>query len=215
MELYNLAHSPYAARVRILVYARDLSIQISEPPGGLGSAAFRALTVTGKVPVLAHEGRYLSESMAIIEYLEALYPDGALTPTDPWQRAQQSAMIRYLDLYFAQALFPLFQQVRANPRDQQVVDAALEKLKAELKTLQKWYQQPELTPTDAVSLVDCAVIPVLFYVVSLAPLFGEADPLAATPELVKRWAWAQQQSAVSRVVNEMGTALKAMMSPST
>ncbi|CAA0081371.1 Stringent starvation protein A [Zhongshania aliphaticivorans] len=213
MELYNLPHSPYAARVRMLIYERDLAVDLCDPPGGMGSEEYRSLTVMGKVPVLKHGDRYLSESTAIMEYLEALYPDGKLTPEDAWQRSQQSAMIRYVDLYFAQALFPLFQQMKASPRDQQVVDAALVNLSAELKRLQAWYELPELAPSSSLSLADCVVMPVLFYVVSLSPFFGENEPLLATPVLAERWAWAQEQAASKRVLGEMAAGLKAMMSP--
>ncbi len=212
MELYNLPHSPYAARVRMLIYQRDLPVEISPPPGGLGSAEYRRLTPTGKVPVLAHQGRYLAESTAIMEYLEAAFPDGCLGAEDPWQRSQQSAMIRYVDLYFAKVLFPLFQQLRADPRDPQLVAAALEGLQAELQTLQRWYQQPDLQASDRLSLVDCAVLPVLFYVQSLAPLFGEPEPLAAAPLLAERWAWGQRHAAASRVLGEMAEGLQAQMS---
>lgn len=211
MELYDLPHSPYAARVRMYIYARNLAVQISEPPGGLGSDTYKALSVSSKVPMLADRGGYLAESSSIIEYLEASFPEGGLSPTDPWVRAQQSAMIRYVDLYFAQALFPLFQQLRAAPRDEAVVTNALEKLQEELLTLQRWYQIPELQPTSALTIVDCAVIPVLFYVRTLAPLFGVSEPLAATPLLTERWAWAEQHAVANRVIEEMAAGLKAVM----
>lgn len=212
MELYDLPHSPYAARVRMYIYARNLAVDISAPPGGLGSDTYKALTVSNKVPILNNNGAYLAESSAIIEYLEAQFTDGALGPADPWARAQQSAMTRYIDLYFAQALFPLFQQLRAAPRDKAVVASALAKLLEELLTLQRWYQLSELQPTSALTTVDCAVIPVLFYVRTLAPLFGVSEPLAATPLLTERWAWAEQHPVASRVIEEMAAGLKTVMS---
>lgn len=212
MELYDLPHSPYAARVRMYIYERNLSVQISAPPGGMGSETYKALTVSSKVPILNNDGAYLAESSAIIEYLEGHFPDGALSPADPWKRAQQTAMIRYIDLYFAQALFPLFQQLRAAPRDEAVVATALAKLLEELLTLQRWYQLSELQPTSELTTVDCAVIPVFFYVRTLAPLFGVSEPLAATPLLTERWAWAEQHAVASRVIEEMAAGLKAVMS---
>ena len=212
MELYDLPHSPYAARVRMYIYARDLPVQITAPPGGLGSDRYKALSVSSKVPMLADRGGYLAESMSIIEYLEANFFDGVLSPADPWSRAQQSAMIRYIDLYFAQALFPLFQQLRAAPRDEAVVTNALAKLQEELLTLERWYQLAELQPTEALTIVDCAVIPVLFYVRTLAPLFGVSEPLTATSLLTERWSWAEQHPVANRVIEEMGAGLKAVMS---
>jgi glutathione S-transferase len=170
------------------------------------------LSVSSKVPMLADRGGYLAESSSIIEYLEASFPEGALSPADHWSRAQQSAMIRYIDLYFAQALFPLFQQLRAAPRDEAVVANALAKLQEELLTLERWYQLAELQPTAALTNVDCAVIPVLFYVRTLAPLFGVSEPLAVTPLLTERWSWAERHAVANRVIEEMGAGLKVVMS---
>ena len=85
-------------------------------------------------------------------------------------------------------------------------------MQEELFTLQRWYQIPELQPTSALTIVDCAVIPVLFYVRTLAPLFGVSEPLAATPLLTERWAWAEQHAVANRVIEEMAAGLKAVMS---
>jgi maleylacetoacetate isomerase len=42
----------------------------------------------GHVPVLEVEGRFLGESMAILEWLEETRPTPALFPADPWGRAR-------------------------------------------------------------------------------------------------------------------------------
>ncbi len=50
---------------------------------------FRKKNPLGKVPVLElDDGRVLTESSAIMTYLEALHPDPPLWGRDPWDRAQ-------------------------------------------------------------------------------------------------------------------------------
>ncbi len=52
-----------------------------------GNPAIRAISPSGKVPVLEHEGLRIWESLAIIEYAAELYPDAGLWPGDRRDRA--------------------------------------------------------------------------------------------------------------------------------
>ncbi|MGJ8686576.1 MAG: glutathione S-transferase family protein [Spongiibacteraceae bacterium] len=211
MKLYNLDHSPYAARVRMYIYQRQLPVELAAPRGGMGSDEYKALTPTGKVPVLVDGDRHLAESTAIMEYLESVFPEAPLASGEPWVRAQQTAMMRFMDLYFAQALFPLFQQLRAPQRDPVVVASGLENLRTQLQTLEQWYSLDELAPGEEFSFVDCAVLPILFYVVTLAPMFGEENVLAATPLVSARWDWGNNQPMAKKVLEEMAAGLKSAM----
>ena len=78
MKLYEASLSPFAARCRIQIYAKGLSVEIAPPPGGLGSDEFRRVNPIGKVPVLdLGAGVVLPESEVICEYLEDAHPDAA------------------------------------------------------------------------------------------------------------------------------------------
>jgi glutathione S-transferase len=52
-----------------------------------GNPDIRAVSPTGKVPVLVHDGFKLWESLAIIEYAAELFPEAGLWPKDPKDRA--------------------------------------------------------------------------------------------------------------------------------
>src|SRR3569832_1120323 len=56
MKLYSANLSPFAARPRIAIYAKGLAVEILPPPGGPGSAAYKAINPTGKVPCLVTSG---------------------------------------------------------------------------------------------------------------------------------------------------------------
>jgi glutathione S-transferase len=51
-------------------------------------ADFAAPSITGRVPALEHDGFWLAESSAIVEYLEDLHPTPALLPADARERAR-------------------------------------------------------------------------------------------------------------------------------
>ena len=50
-----------------------------------------ALNGQGLVPVLEHDGLVLTQSLAIIEYLDEMFPDPPLLPADPAGRARARA----------------------------------------------------------------------------------------------------------------------------
>jgi maleylacetoacetate isomerase len=51
----------------------------------------------GYVPVLEVDGRFLAESVAIIEWLDETHPEPKLYPTDPWARAQARQLVETLN----------------------------------------------------------------------------------------------------------------------
>jgi len=65
---------------------------------------FLALNPEGMVPVLVHDGRTVTESTVINEYLEDVFPDTPLRPQDPWLRARMRVWTKYVDEYFCPAL---------------------------------------------------------------------------------------------------------------
>ena len=88
MILYDAARCPYCARVRIVLAEKGLGyetveIDLSERPAWLYDK-----NPSGRVPVLEEErGFILPESLVIMEYLEELFPEQSLWPTDPAERA--------------------------------------------------------------------------------------------------------------------------------
>ena len=52
------------------------------------AAAYQSASLTARVPAILHDGFWLSESSAIIEYLEGVFPAPALLPADLKERAR-------------------------------------------------------------------------------------------------------------------------------
>ena len=134
MKLYSQDLSPFAARVRVAIYAKNLPVEIVSPPeGGTKSEAYLALNPMGRVPALAvGDGFTVPESDTIVEFLADYFPESGLRPATPEARAQARLIARVAELYVMPALQPLFGQMNAQGRDQKVVDENLEKLKAAL-----------------------------------------------------------------------------------
>ncbi len=98
MKLYTYFRSSAAYRVRIALNLKGLpyemeSAHLTRDGGRQYSAEFRALNPQMRVPVLQlSSGDVLTQSMAIIEYLDEIQPEPALLPADALARAHVRAL---------------------------------------------------------------------------------------------------------------------------
>jgi maleylacetoacetate isomerase len=95
MQLYTFWRSSAAYRVRIALNLKQLRtehIPVSLPANAQRSADYLARNPSGLVPALDIGPAVLSQSLAIIEYLDETHPQPPLLPRDPIARAQVRAM---------------------------------------------------------------------------------------------------------------------------
>jgi len=108
LALYGYWRSTAAYRVRIALELKGLSwdnrpVHLVRDGGEQHSAAYRALNPQGVVPALLDGERVFTQSLAIAEYLDEMYPEPPLLPVDPRGRAR----VRALALTIACDIHPL------------------------------------------------------------------------------------------------------------
>jgi maleylacetoacetate isomerase len=98
VKLYTYWRSTSSYRVRIALALKNITfdsqpIHLVRDGGEHKQSAFLAINPQGRVPALElDDGTILTQSPAIIEYLEEVKPHPALLPTDPKARAQVRAI---------------------------------------------------------------------------------------------------------------------------
>jgi glutathione S-transferase len=98
MILYDAARCPYCARVRIVLAEKGLPYEAVEVDLDDRPAWIYAKNPLGKVPVLEEDGGLvLPESVVITEYLEDRFPEPALWPADPAERALGRLLVERFD----------------------------------------------------------------------------------------------------------------------
>ena len=97
LRLYTYFRSSAAYRVRIALALKGLAyesvpVHLLRDGGEQHQSAYRALNPAGLVPALQDNGATITQSMAILEYLEELHPEPALLPPSALDRARVRAL---------------------------------------------------------------------------------------------------------------------------
>lgn len=131
MKLYTYFRSSAAYRVRIALNLKGLAyeaipIHLTKEGGRQHSAEFRAVNPQGRVPALALDtGEVLTQSLAIIDFLDETHPEPALLPADPVMRARVRAFAQVIacDIHPLNNLIALQYLRRVLRHEQSEIDA--------------------------------------------------------------------------------------------
>jgi maleylacetoacetate isomerase len=108
MKLYTFFRSSASFRVRIALNLKGITyaqapIHLRRGGGEQLSAAYKALNPQALVPALEDNGRIITQSLAIIEYLDEKYPTPPLLPRD----SADKALVRSMALVIACEVHPI------------------------------------------------------------------------------------------------------------
>jgi maleylacetoacetate isomerase len=143
VTLYSFFRSSAAYRVRIALNLKGLGyetipIHLQKDGGHNKRPEFRAVNPLMRVPALTLDsGEVLTQSLAIIEYIDEIHPQPPLLPRDPVDRARVRAMAQLIacDIHPLNNTSPLRYLKNELGQDQAKIDA--------------WYQHWILNGFDA------------------------------------------------------------------
>jgi glutathione S-transferase len=210
VKLYNGNLSPYTSRVRIAIYAKNLPVELVAPPGGTGTPEYKRINPTGKVPALEVDGQVIVESEVINEYLEDRFPTPALRPADPLARARMRALSRFGDLYLSPSLGALFSQTNPATRDAKLVAEKLAEIGTRLDQLEQLVVAGPFAAGPELTLADCALAPLFFFLGRILPAVGGPGPLEGRPKLKRVADAVAAHPAAAKVLAEMDAAMAQM-----
>ncbi|CAA9530422.1 MAG: Glutathione S-transferase family protein [uncultured Sphingomonadaceae bacterium] len=164
MLLFGSSFSPFARKV--LAFAAEKDIALETRPIGLRSTdpEFLAVSPFRRIPALTDGDFSISDSSAIVAYLDALKPDPVLVPAGPRERARVTWFDEFADtimfpvgakMFFNRVVSPLFLR---EPGDMAVADRAeAEELPAVLDYIEAQVPASGYLVGDRLTLADIAV----------------------------------------------------------
>lgn len=208
MRLYSEDCSPYSASVRIAVHAKALDIEIQAPPGGLKSAQYHVINPLGTIPCLILDnGAALTESSAIMEYLDEKFPDLPLLPKNAEARAHVRMLQRIGELQIMTQTVELLALVNADRRNETASANRLTRIVRGLAALQNNLSGEDFAAGRDLTLADCQLVPALFNVPLVIGAFMDRDLISAYPKVARYIESSRRHPAVGRVLKEMAAAL--------
>lgn len=97
IKLYGLRMSNYYSLVKAVMIEKGLEFEeVKAPPTQKEDNLAR--TPMGKMPSIEVDGVFLSESMAIVNYLEQIQPEPSLLPADPIEAAKAVELALHIKL---------------------------------------------------------------------------------------------------------------------
>ena len=210
MKLYSWDLSPYSARVRMQIYVKGLTgISIEEPPT-YGTPKFYEDHPIGRIPLLEIDGEAMPESGVIAEYLEEIYPEPSLLGATPRENAHVRTLARIGDIYLLNNTFILAVLTRAlaattpvTTGNEGTVALLGGQVASNTKALNRMIGRDGFACLGRVTLADCALVPALFFLESVLPGTGLADPIAANANVAAYWAAIRREEYAARTLAEL------------
>jgi len=211
MKLYNVNLSPFAARVRMQIYAKGLTVEMVAPPAtGLKGEEYLAINPMGKIPCLVtDDGMNLPESETIVEYLEDKFPKPALRPRKPEEKAAVRLIARVTDIYLGPALGKVFGQLNPANKSPEAAKAAVADVLLALGYVENTLSGKKHAAGTKLTTADCTLTTTLFFIDKLMPVLGVKKPFKDFPKLTKYWRSRTKDAVSAKVLEEQAIDMKA------
>jgi glutathione S-transferase len=96
-RLYHVPLSPFCRKVRLTLAEKRIEVELVEERYWEQGQEFLRRNPAGKVPIVKLDGKMLSESQAICEYLEEIVPNPPLFPRDVEGRYEVRRLCAWFD----------------------------------------------------------------------------------------------------------------------
>ena len=154
LTIHAVPVSVYNAKLRILLRHKGVPFAELPPPGGYGSAEYKALIPSGNLPAMIHNDLTLADSEAIAEYIEEAFVDTPMLPDTIKLRAKAREKSRLHDTRLEPSVRAIYPQVAYATRSAEAVQAGGDAISKHLAAL-ALYLSTDPLDRDTLWMCDC------------------------------------------------------------
>ncbi len=170
MSLFTGASDIHSHRVRIVLAEKGINFDAVDVDAANPPEDLMELNPYGSVPTLVDRDLVLYDSQVIMEYLDERFPHPPLMPVDPVSRAQSRMTLRRIQRDWDS----LLEKIAGGGKER---TKAVKELRESMTVVAPIFEQKPYFLSDELSLLDCAVAPILWRL----PEYGIELPPAAKP----------------------------------
>ncbi|QXP84177.1 glutathione S-transferase [Methylococcus sp. Mc7] len=210
ITLYGSAISNYYNKVKLALLEKGVEFR-EERTIPSQDAAVLTKSPLGKIPFIETERGCLSESQAILEYLEDARPEKPLYPADPYARAKCRELIQHLELNVELIARRLYLEAFFGGKvSEETKTEVRPKVEAGLKGLMRLAQFNPYVCSENFGAADCAAWPHLTLIgLATSRIYGEDLVAAQVPALADYLAVVTARPAAQKVAADRAQALEA------
>ena len=190
LKLCGFPLSNYYNKVKIALIEKGIPFE-EEPCMVSQDAAMLARSPMGKVPFFdLGGGKTLSESQAMLDYLEDAYPEKPLYPADPAERGRCRELIAHMELHLELVARHLYMEAffggKVSDETKQQVEKDLAKGARALKQLARfspWVAGGEFTAADCAAAVHLPLVGLATKIIYGADVFSDFEQVKAYQKL--------------------------------
>lgn len=210
ITLYGIAISNYYNKVKFALLEKQVAFVEEVLPPAQSDAVLKRSPL-GKIPFIKIDGGYLSESQAILEYLEEAFPEHPLYPADLFERAKCREFIQHIELNVEQIARRIYSEaIFGGKVSQETKDEVLTKVENGLKGLARLMTLSPYALGDHFSAADVVAWPHLQLVgYATQQIYGKDLVAEHIPGIAAYMQLIESRPHAQRVGNDRAAALEA------
>ncbi len=180
ITLCGFSISNYYNKVKMVLLEKGVPFTEERVKTGSKDEAVLACSPLAKIPFIRTEHGAMSESQAIVDYIEATHPQPPLIPADPWQAAKVRELITYIDMHVELVARELYTQAFfGGEKDDATAIRVRKKLEKNIAAFKRLAKFSPYIAGDTFTMADCAAfVSIPLVILATKTVYGE-DLIAA------------------------------------
>ncbi|CAN1282539.1 Glutathione S-transferase U7 [Linum perenne] len=177
IKLLGVWASPFSRRIELVLKLKGLQFEYSEEDlSNKSDLLLKSNPVHKKIPVFFHNGKPISESLLIIEYIDETWGnDYSILPTDPYDRAIARFWAKFVD---DKVLPTAFKAVVGKDKER---EDALEEFSQQITFLEGELKEKELDGKEyfggeTIGMLDVVVLMTVYWFELIQECMGVVEP---------------------------------------